>query len=106
MNFSPFELALINGGFLIAGVLLGAFITCKGALKLSDKNARREAGRRLREAFTPELATLHPVSGDKSLTPAVIEERLRTAFPRHRVAILEFSFESVLIRRDENRTKH
>src|SRR3989442_14222162 len=28
----------------------------------------------------------------RSITPAVIEERLRTAFPRHRAAIVEFGF--------------
>jgi len=89
---NPLMIPFISGVFALLGVLLGASITYVCALTLANRNARREAGRRLREAFAPELAALHPTSGDRSLTPAVIEERLRNAFPRHRAAIVEAGF--------------
>ena len=58
------------------------------ASKLAKQNARREAGRHLREAFAPELAVLHPISGDKKAKTNVV---LTDAFSRHREAIVKFS---------------
>lgn len=89
MQLTPYELALISGGFTVAGVLLGSFLTYRFALSLARQTARREAGRRLREAFAAEIAALHPVSGDHT---ADVEQLLASAFLKHREAVTEFSF--------------
>jgi hypothetical protein len=83
------KIALIAGGFTLVGTLLGAFITYWFALRLAKTNARREAGRRLRDAFQPELTALNPVTGRKDLH---IESVLQYARPRHNAAVLELQF--------------
>lgn len=89
MQLNPYEIALIAGGFTVIGALVGSFITYQLALKLAGHNARRDAGRRLREAFAPELAVLDPVTGSRDLN---VESLLQSAWPRHRAAVSEFSF--------------
>ena len=71
----------------LLGGLIGSFITHLFASWRDKSKEFREAGRRLREAFAPELAALHPISGDKK---ARTDTLLTAAFPKHRVAILEF----------------
>lgn len=83
MNVSPLEIALIGGGFTILGALIGLI----GADKLANRNAKRDAGRRLREAFAPELAALDPKVEKKDID---IETLLQTAFPKHHIAVIEF----------------
>jgi hypothetical protein len=91
MNQVNYLIPVIAGVFTILGVITGAFITYYFALKLADRNARREAGRRLREAFAPALAVLHPTSGDADAR-AHTDKMLADAFPKHRAAITEFGF--------------
>jgi len=79
----------VNPLIAVVFTILGACITYFFALKLAKQNTRREAGRRLREAFAPALAALHPISGDKK---ARTDTLLTAAFAKHRVAIVEFSF--------------
>jgi len=83
------QAALIAGGFTIAGVLLGAFLTFHFAGRLAKASARRDAGRRLREAFAIELAAMDAVGGVKDKD---IEHLLQSAFPKHRTAVTEFAF--------------
>jgi len=90
MQLTASELALIAGGFTVLGALIGSMVTYSFALRLASVNARREAGRRLREAFSPELAALNPITGSKSLD---VENLLQSAWPRHHVAVSELSFQ-------------
>lgn len=88
MIISPFYLVLVSGGLGLIGVFVGSAITYWGAIRLARRNARREAGRRLREAFYPELAALDPATGLKN--GAEVESILREAWPRHHAAVSEF----------------
>ena len=90
MQLGPYEIALIAGGFTIVGALLGSFVTYRFALHLSSVNARRDAGRRLREAFEPERAALHPVTGAKGLD---VERLLQASWPKHHAAVSELAFQ-------------
>lgn len=96
MQVGPYEIALIAGGFTIIGTLLGAFVTYRFALHLSRVNARLDAGRRLREAFEPERAALHPVSGIKDLD---VEKFLQASWPKHHAAVSELAFQLPLKQR-------
>ncbi len=87
MNVCPYGITLIAGGFTILGVLIGVLVTYYFALRLASINSRRDAGRRLREAFAPELAALHPISGKKDIN---VENLLQEALIRHQTAIIEF----------------
>lgn len=89
MQLGPYDIALIAGGFTVVGALLGSFVTYRFALHLSSVNARRDAGRRLREAFAPELASLHPVTGAKDID---VERFLQASWPKHHAAVSELAF--------------
>ena len=89
MNITPYEIALIGGGFTIVGVLIGSLVTYLFSVKLADNNSRREAGRRLREAFAEELALLHPENLQNDLNVGLV---LKEAFPKHSRAVIEFSY--------------
>jgi hypothetical protein len=89
MQLSPYEIALIAGGFTIAGALVGSLVTYWLASRLATVNARRDAGRRLREAFAPELAALDPATSSKELN---VEGLLGAAWPKHRAAVFELAF--------------
>lgn len=89
MEVSPYELALIGGGFTIAGTLAGAFITYRFALILGRKEAKRQAGRRLLDAFSTEMAKLNP---NLEIYPGAIKSTLIEAFEKHRKAMIEYGF--------------
>jgi len=80
---------LIAGGFTVVGALLGSFVTYRFALHLSSVNVRRDAGRRLREAFAPERASLHPITGAKDID---VERLLQASWPKHHAAVSELAF--------------
>lgn len=102
MELSTYQIALISGGFGIAGTLLGVICTYYLATKLADTHAAhartlaeiaafREAGIRLRAAFTPALAFL-----DKARRHNSDHERpdadvfLQEAFVSYAAAIEDF----------------
>ena len=86
---NPYGIALVAGGFTIAGVLLGAILTYKFSLNLARLNNKRLAGFRLREAFARELSLLqHPEGRGIAEIPHI----LKTAFGKHQMAINEFRF--------------
>lgn len=89
MEVSPYELALIGGGFTIVGTLAGAFITYRFALMLGRKEAKRQAGCRLLHAFSTEMATLNP---NLNIYPGAIKSTLIKAFEKHRKAMIEYGF--------------
>jgi hypothetical protein len=83
------ELALIAGGFTILGVLLGSLITFYFSLELAKRISRKDAGRRLREAFHIEQAAFDASALSERIG---IEEMLRAAWPRHHAAVSEMKF--------------
>jgi hypothetical protein len=88
MEVTPYALALIAGGFTVVGTLVGAFVTYRLAVMLARSNAKRDAGRRLREAFAPELAALDHATRRNGLD---VEQLLQTAWPRHHAAVNELA---------------
>ena len=98
MELAPYCVALIAGGFTVIGVLTGSLITYLLALQLSRANARRDASRRLREAFAPELAALDPAKSTKDVD---VERLLDAAWPRHHAAIYELAALLKSTERDE-----
>ena len=58
MNISAYELALINGGFVIIGAFIGALFTYLFAISLSNKKGRSVAAADLRAAFSPVLSQM------------------------------------------------
>ena len=88
MNISPYEIALIGGAFTIFGALIGGLCVFYFGIE-ARRNAKRDAGRRLREAFSEELAEMDPVTGNKGVE---VEMLLSSAFPKHYSAVIEFSY--------------
>ncbi len=89
MSLSAYELALLAGGFTILGALIASVCTFRFALHLQRRQARLEAGRRLREAFSGELAAVASPNTDPGI---VVEHMLQQAFPKHLAAVNEFKF--------------
>jgi hypothetical protein len=89
MNLNAYDIAVIGSGFTILGALIGALATFYFAIELARRNAKWDAGRRLRESFAPELAVMHPDQGKQDVN---VEQLLQTAFPRHSQAVMEFRF--------------
>lgn len=58
MNLSPYEIALIAGGFTIIGVLLGAWIGYRNALKIYSITEFNKAAAIFRDSFLPEVTFL------------------------------------------------
>lgn len=85
MQVGPYDIALIGGAF----TLLGALIAYGFANELAKRRARRDAGRRLREAFADEIAAMNPVNGRTDIT---VEYMLQNAFQKHYSAVREFAF--------------
>lgn len=91
VQISPYEIALIGGGFTIIGALLGAWITYKFALQLRNKDARREAGRRLRETFSDLVAVVNDPDYSTKDNP-IFGKALQDSFPGQTAAINELAF--------------
>lgn len=89
MQLSPYEIAIIGGGFTVVGTLLGGFITFRFALALSRIEAQKNSGRRLVEAFSSELSILNP---DLEIYPGEIKKILLDARHKHRSAMFEYGF--------------
>jgi hypothetical protein len=98
MELSAYEIALISGGFGIAGTLIGVLGTYRLSLQLAEKqfshlreiskiDAWHVAANSFTVAFSEELARLE--SGETITVP--IDEFLLNAFERkHKVAIATF----------------
>lgn len=86
----PIEFGSFSVGAVVGGVIVGTanhFLT-----KSRDKEYRaikefNEAGKNLRNAFTPELAALRSPASDNPPDPYNL---LFGAFERHRIAVTEF----------------
>ena len=73
----------------LLGTIIGGFITYIFTLRLSRNQMRQIAALKLREAFSEEIAILHPYLGNKNVNAADI---LTKALPKHHAAVAEFRF--------------
>ena len=89
MNLSPYEIALIAGGFTIVGTLLGAWLGYRFSLSLTNVTQRRRAAMKFREAFKDELLALNPAQYAMKVDLATF---LENAFPKHRAAVFDFAY--------------
>lgn len=83
----PSEVAFIGVGGTLLGVFLGAVIIYYFSLRISEKNARKAAGAKLRAAFAPIIAkySFRAKKGDLGLSNMFHE-----AFHEHATAIEEY----------------
>lgn len=81
------EATLVAGisGAIIGGVI-GVIGTYIGSIRISQQQRFVDAGRRLREAFHDEMATLR---SDRHVNAATL---LEDAFKKHLIAVTEFSY--------------
>ena len=61
MNLTPYEIALIAGGFTIVGTLIGAIIGNRNAISLNKIVEFNKAAATFRSAFTSELRELKTI---------------------------------------------
>ena len=90
MELSAYELALIAGGFTLAGAFIAAIAAYWLAIKLEESKERRAACAQLRSAFAPALATVylgrHHGTHDRPVVGNVLKESLLA----HASAVEEF----------------
>lgn len=78
MQLTPYEIALISGGFGITGTLLGVILSHRLALKIARVNfnnsirlskiaSQKEAARKLQTAFSRQLSTVRFDQGKSSI---------------------------------------
>jgi hypothetical protein len=82
MELSAYELALIGGGFTLAGALIAALVAYWFAVKAEELKERRAACASLRAAFAPSLATIylgrHHGDHDRPQVGNILKESLLT----------------------------
>lgn len=99
MELSAYELALVAGGFGIAGTLIGVLGAYRLSIKLADRQfqhareiarveSRHIAARALVEAFANDIRFLESEATED--TDAMVY--LRAVFPRHSAAIANFEY--------------
>ena len=84
---NPTQIVYISGGFLIAGTLLGSWITYRFALAISKKNNKIVAGNQLRAVFASTLAK-YGLSQGKGINE--IDAILKSDLPAQATAIEVF----------------
>ena len=91
MNLSPYEIALIAGGFTIIGVLLGAWIGYRNSLKLHSIVEFNKAAAQFRNVFLGAILYLRDDIRIKGTgTSNKINEFLRTLIFKHMKALARF----------------
>jgi hypothetical protein len=73
----------------LVGGVIGSFITHLFASWRDSRKEFRDASRRLRDAFTPELGEMDPLRMDKDVD---VRTLLNNTLPKQRAAVAEFSF--------------
>ena len=71
----------------LLGTIIGGFITYIFALRLSRNQRYQIAALKLREAFSEEIAILHPALGNKTVNAV---DLLLKALPKHHASVAEF----------------
>ena len=89
MSLTPYDIALIAGGFAIVGVLSGSFITYRFALILANKGERRSAAIKLRTAFSQQLASIKLAERDTAVL-VEIQHILNGSLREQAIAVEEF----------------
>lgn len=91
MNLNPYEIALIAGGFTIIGVLLGAWVGYRNAIRIQRIVEFNKAATDFRNAFLRELIFLrHNASipgGERSYT--TLDEFLQAGYIHRHLRALE-----------------
>lgn len=87
MNIGAYEIALIGIGGTIIGAIIGAWLTYRFSLYLSDINDRREASRKFLSTFHNELSDIYPTPVN---WPENIDSFLRSKFKFLQAAVGEF----------------
>jgi len=82
-----YEIALIGIGGSLVGVLVGALLTYRFALKLADRSERLQINRNLIKVFTSELSDVYPTAVN---SPENIDPYLRSKFSKLQAAVAEF----------------
>lgn len=91
MNLSPYEIALIAGGFTILGTILGAWIGYRNALNLYNVTEFNKAATTFRNAFYPELIFLkHNAKIAEAGSSSDLGEFLFSGYLRHLKALEVF----------------
>jgi hypothetical protein len=74
----------------LTGIAVAGFVGFLSARRISDLNARRQAGAALRAEFAKEIVSVRlALQGDRTID---VEAVLKEAFPRHAAAIEEHRF--------------
>jgi hypothetical protein len=87
LQLGAYEIAIIGVAGTIAGVLIGAWITYRFALKLSQMAAKREAAIKFRTTFAQERTRLKTYD---HMTKPDGGDIIGEAFPKHLIAADEF----------------
>jgi hypothetical protein len=85
IELSPYDLAIIAGGFGIVGTLIGAFLTYRLAVQLSSRQAFNKAASTFRSAFTKEIRLI-----EESTVETDFIEMFNNAYIRHYNAVISF----------------
>ncbi len=84
MNLTAYEIAVIGGGFAIAGTLIGAIVAYWLSVHLSSNQQRSVAAANFRAAFSIVISQMAIAQTDKKIN---IESLLVATFPDLAVAI-------------------
>ena len=88
---TPYQLALVAGGFGITGsllgVLIGYYLSRKLAKEDRDIRAFNAAATKFREAFRDEILALDAIFGTLPVDTSIF---LEAAFNKHRSAVFDF----------------
>jgi hypothetical protein len=88
VSLSPYELALIAGGFTILGALIGGWFGYRNALKIYSITEFNKAASRFRSAFLSETTFLKHNANIGGLGQShYLHEKLRSGYLRHLKAL-------------------
>lgn len=100
-NITPYDIAIIGGGFTVVGALIGAFITYRFSLKLAekqfinscalaDRQELRIASAKFFAAFAPAVAQIYLARHHGTHDIPIVGNILKDALVSHASAIEEF----------------
>src|SRR5260370_1353773 len=90
MELSAYELALIGGGFTLAGAFIAALVAYWLTVMLEKSRERRAACAKLRSAFAPALAAIYLGRHHGTHDRPVVGNALKDSLLAHASAVEEF----------------
>jgi hypothetical protein len=90
LNFGPYEIALIGGGFTLLGVLVGGLIGYRFSLALVKRQEFAKAASAFKSAFIQELRYLDHRYAPNRMGSDGVYKTLSDAFDRHEIAVINF----------------